>query len=110
MEHQWDIPLDTRDIHHPTITIVILRWHPFTYAVTLCATVENEEASVRRWDNVNKPDHVDIFYKGRPPSKHQVSRLGRIESLPDLERVLVHIERNYMRYIEEYKHSGDKNE
>jgi predicted transcriptional regulator len=102
-EHIWDIPLDTKDPNHPIVTIVIRNWNPFTYVVSLRVQIMDESKEIRRWDNVNRPDHVDIFSSTNPPRKHQKSPCGMIKRLSDLEKIFYHIENNYMRFIKEYE-------
>jgi len=62
MEKVWDFPINIKDSRHPILTIVILDWEPFTYAVTLKAIIDGVKKDIIRWDNVGKPDHVDKFH------------------------------------------------
>lgn len=102
MKEIWDIPLNTKYPRHPVLSIVIIGWQPFTYAVTLKALIEGKSREIRRWDNVNKPDHVDIFNKDGKTKKHQRSPIGRIENLNDLERIFIYASKNHQKIIEEY--------
>lgn len=102
-EKIWDIPLDTEDPNHPIITISIRCWDPFKYTVCLRAMIAQENKEIIRWDNVNRPDHVDVFFLNGPPRKHQRSSLGRMQRLSDLGRIFDHIGKHYKRYINDYK-------
>ncbi len=97
------VPLNTRDPHHPIVSIIIKRWNPFEYAVTLKAFIGNESRDIRRWDNIRKEDHVDIFSISEEPKKHQRSPIKPIKKLGDLDELLDYIERNYLRFVEDYK-------
>jgi hypothetical protein len=95
--------LDTRDPHHPVITIIIKKWNPFEYAVTLKAIIGNESRDIRRWDNIGKEDHVDIFFHNKKTKKHQKPPIKKITKLEDLKGLLDYINRNYNKFIQEYK-------
>lgn len=95
--------MDTRDPHHPLVTIIIKKWYPFEYVVTLKALIGNESRNIRRWDNIRKKDHVDIFYLTTEPRKHQRTPIKPIKKLSDLNELLDYIERNYLRFIKDYK-------
>jgi hypothetical protein len=82
---------------------VIKKLEPFEYVVTLKAIIENESREIRRWDNIGKEEHMDVFYLKRKPKKHQSPSVKGILNLYDLERLLECIDRNYRRYIETYK-------
>ncbi len=97
------IPLDTRDPHHPLVTIIIKKWNPFEYVVTLKALIGNESRDIRRWDNIRKKDHVDIFFLTKKTKKHQRPPIKPIKKLNDLEELLDYIDRNYLRFIKDYK-------
>ncbi len=102
MKAIWDIPLDTKEPRHPVLSIIVIRWQPFTYAVTLKALIEGKSREIRRWDKVNKPDHVDIFYQDGTRKKHQRSSIGTIENLDGLERIFIFASENHQRMVEEY--------
>ena len=93
--------MDPRDPWDPKITFVILGWHPFTYAVTLMATIDGVVRYIRRWDNVEKPDHVDIFYQSGRIDKHKRPPLTPIKGLQDLIKLGDHIAKKHRYYIKE---------
>jgi hypothetical protein len=95
------IPLSTRDPHHPIVTIIIK--NPFEYVVTLKAFIGNKSKDIRRWDNVRKKDHMDIFFLNEKANKHQKTPIKDIRKLGDLKRLLAYIDRNYIKFIEDYK-------
>lgn len=97
------VPLNTRDPHHPIVTIIIKKWNPFVYVVTFKAFIGSESKDIRRWDNVGKEDHMDIFFLNKKVKKHQRTPIKDIRKLGDLKRLLTYIDRNYMKFIEEYK-------
>lgn len=97
------IPLDTRDPHHPVVTIIIKKWNPFEYAVTLKAIIGTESKDIRRWDNIRKKDHVDIFYLNKKTKKHEKPSIKKITKLDDIEGLLEYINKNYNKFIQEYK-------
>ncbi len=97
------IPLNTRDPHHPIVIIVIKKWNPFEYVVTLKALIGNESRDIRRWDNIGKEDHMDIFFLNKKAKKHQRPPIKDIRKLEDLKRLLAYIDRNYPKFIEGYK-------
>jgi hypothetical protein len=103
METKWSSSLDIKDPYHPIITVVIKSWHPFIYAVTLKATIHGEIRDVRRWDNINKPDHVDIFYISGKVEKHQKIPLGKITGIRGIKRLGEYIEERYQHYIRQFE-------
>ena len=106
MEGIWDYPINIKDPHHPILTIVILDWEPFLYAVTLKAMIDGVQRDIRRWDNVGKPDHVDIFHFNGSREKHQISPVGKILKLGDLEEIFVHVGMNYRKMLDDYIDTG----
>jgi hypothetical protein len=102
MEIAWNIPLDLSNKFQPTITIVVKSYNPFTYVVTLKILESNKTRDVRRWDNVNAPDHVDIFYKYKNAKKHVKSHLGKLLNLDDIDNLCEYIDKNYERFISKY--------
>ena len=97
------IPLNTKDPHHPIVTVIIRKWNPFVYVVTFKAFIGNESKDIRRWDNVGKKDHMDIFFLNKKAKKHQRTPIKDIRKLEDLKRLLAYIDRNYIKFMEEYK-------
>jgi predicted KAP-like P-loop ATPase len=85
------------------VTIIIKKWNPFEYVVTLKALIGNDTRDIRRWDNIRKKDHVDIFFLHKEPKKHQRPPIKQIKEISDLEELLVYIDRNYLRFIKDYK-------
>jgi hypothetical protein len=85
------------------VTIIIKEWNPFEYVVTLKAMIGNNTRDIRRWDNIRKKDHVDIFYLNKEPKKHQRPSIRPVKKISDLEELLEYIERNYLKFIKDYK-------
>lgn len=71
--------------------------------VTFKAFIGGESKDIRRWDNVGKEDHMDIFFLNRKDKKHQRAPIKNINKLGDLKRLFAYIDRNYTKFIEEYK-------
>ena len=101
MKFKWEVILDPEDPRDPKVVYVILDWHPFTYAITLKAMIDGKERHIRRWDNIRKPDHVDIFYMSGRIEKHRRPALTPIENLQDLRELGDHIAKRYGYYIKE---------
>ena len=95
--------MNTRDPHHPIVTIIIKKWNPFEYVFTLKAFIGNESKDIRRWDNIRKDDHVDIFFLNKKAKKHQKPPIKNIRKLEDLQRLLSYIDKNHRKFIKEYK-------
>ena len=95
--------MDPKDPHHPLVYVVIKKWKPFKYAVTLQALIENESRNIRRWDNVGKEEHLDVFFLKDKPKKHQKRSIKGIRKLDDLKRLLKFIDNNHKKFIKEYK-------
>ena len=102
MQHTWTIPLDISDKHQPMITVVIKNFKPFTYVVTLKIFDGNKISDVIRWDNINKPDHLDKFYKFKKTEKHKKSSIGKISDIDDITELCNYIDNNHNRYISKY--------
>jgi hypothetical protein len=84
------------------ITVVVKNFKPFTYAVTLKILDGSTIADVIRWDNINKPDHLDRFYKYKKPEKHKKSSLGKISDIDDITRLCNYIDKNHIKFISKY--------
>ncbi len=102
MQHTWTIPLSISDKHQPMITVVVKNFKPFTYAVTLKILDGRTISDVIRWDNINKPDHLDRFYKYKKAEKHERSSMGIISSLDDITRLCNYIDKNHGKFIAKY--------
>ena len=99
----FDLPIDTKDPHKPIITIVIISFKPYVYAVTFRAFIDGQNRDIRRWDNVNKPDHMDIFHLRKPERKHLKSSLGKVRKTSDLQKIVIHIFENWRKYVKQYQ-------
>lgn len=102
MQHTWTIPLDISNKHQPMITVVVLNFKPFTYVVTLKILDGSTISDVIRWDNINKPDHLDRFYKYKKAAKHKRSSMGKISNLDDITRLCNYIDKNHEKFIARY--------
>ena len=70
MKESWTVSLAPKDPNHPEMVIIIKNWKPFEYIVTLKAYLDNETVDIRRWDNIDKEDHMDVFYSDGKTKKH----------------------------------------
>jgi len=84
------------------ITVVVKNFKPFTYVVTLKILDGSTISDVIRWDNINKPDHLDKFYKNKKAEKHKKSSFGKISNLDDLTKLCNYIDKNYEKLIKKY--------
>lgn len=102
MEDKWTIPLDISGKYQPVISVVIKRYKPFEYAITLKILEGNLSRNVIRWDNINHPDHIDKFYKYKENKKHLKSPIGMISNLNDVTKLCNYIDKNHTRMIKNY--------
>jgi len=102
MQHTWNIPLDITNKHQPMITVVVKNFKPFTYVVTLKILDGSTISDIIRWDNINKPDHIDKFYKNKKPEKHKRSSMGKISNLDDITKLCNYIDKNHGKFIKKY--------
>ena len=103
MKESWMVSLAPKDPNHPEMVIIIKNWKPFEYIVTLKAYLDNETVDIRRWDNIDKEDHMDVFYSDGKTKKHQKSSLGKIRNLDELKVLCIYIDKNHKKFIEKYK-------
>ena len=102
MQHTWTIPLDISSKYQPMITVVVLNFKPFAYAVTLKILDGSTISDVIRWDNINKLDHLDRFYKYKKAAKHKRSSMVKISNLDDITRLCNYIDKNHEKFIARY--------
>jgi hypothetical protein len=102
MQHTWTIPVDISDKHQPMITVVIKNYKPFTYVVTLKILDGSTISDVIRYDNINRADHLDKFYKYKNAEKHKKSLFGKISDLDDITKLCNYIDKNHIRFITGY--------
>jgi hypothetical protein len=103
LKGKWSVSLAPKDPNHPELVIIIKKWRPFEYVVTLKAYLGNETVDIRRWDNIDKEDHMDVFYSNGKSKKHIRPPLGKINNLEDLKELCIYIDRNHKKYIEKFK-------
>jgi len=98
----FQLPLNTRTKYHPIIYVGIHQDYPFMYSVTLKAMINKEMKEIRRWDNVNKPHHVDIFHPYKKTNKHVENHFAA-KKVNELKGLFEYIEKYYIDFIKQYE-------
>ena len=102
MQHTWNIPLDLMNDYLPVITIVIKKFKPISYAVSLKIIDGSEISEVVIWENIHASDHMDQFYRQQKAKKRCKSSMGKISNLNDISKLCHYIDKNHKRFILKY--------
>jgi len=98
----WQYSIDPQHKYKPVISFVVIKEHPFTYAITLKAFVRGRTRNIRRWDNVHGAHHEDHFFLHKKAKKHLPSCLGPIRSIDELTSVGKFIEERWKEMMREF--------
>ena len=99
---KYTIALNPKMKYQPEAVIKIHSYYPFTYAVTLTAVINDTHKQIRRWDNVGKKDHIDIFHGTGKITKHVRSKF-EIKNMEQLGKLYENVKKHHLSFIVKFE-------